>query len=78
MSEEEMVRRVDAWFASLSPEDQKKFTDRLWAAVKEDDNDERADTERTAAGPAGAVEGPGPDAPDRPEQDPPAGVAPRS
>lgn len=61
-----MIRRVDAWFAGLSPEDQRKFSDRLWAAVKEDE-DERARAEGT--GTTGAVEGPGPDASDRPEPD---------
>lgn len=67
MSEEEVAARVDAWFNNLSEEDKRKFTDRLWAAVMEDTSEQRA-----AAGTEGTLEGPGPDASDRPESDPPA------
>lgn len=37
-----MVRRTEIWFASLSNEDQRKFTDRLWAAVNEQKREEES------------------------------------
>ena len=57
-----MIERTEAWFARLSPEDKRKFTDRLWAAVLED-----KDESGTEPGAEGTIEGPGPDEADRSE-----------
>ncbi len=74
MPEREMVRRIEAWYDGLSEKDQETFRKRLWARIEEgvpeDEHGHGAE-----AGTAGAVEGPGPDASDRPEQDPPAAAA---
>lgn len=67
MSEAEMVQRIEDWYDRLSPEDQKKFTDRLWAAVTEEQREQRPEAGTDPE--AGTVEGPGPDEADRPESD---------
>ncbi len=72
MSERDMLERLEAWYDNLSPRDQKKFTDRLWAAITEESSVEgpQDGTEAEGAGTPPPLEGPGPDSSDRPQPDP--------